>query len=88
MLETPPELAAKLGTAIRARRKSMAMTQAQAAARSGVSYGTWRRMEAAGKVSIEDLARAAVALRCEDALSNLFAPEPTRSIDELLGRQR
>lgn len=88
MLFTAPELAAQIGARLKVRRRSMGLTQAQAAARSGVSYGTWRRMEAAGKASIEDLARAAIALRSEDELAALFAPAPARSIEELVARAR
>jgi transcriptional regulator with XRE-family HTH domain len=88
MLFTAPELAAQLGSRVRARRQSLGLTQAEAAARSGVSYGTWRRLEASGKASIEDLARAALALRCEEGLATLFAPAPARTLTELLAQHK
>lgn len=66
----------------------MGLTQADAAAKAGVAYRTWRRMEKDGSASIEDLIRAAIALRCEQGLGTLF-PEPVASsMDELLVMQR
>ena len=66
----------------------MGLTQADAAGRAGVAYRTWRRMEKDGSASIEDLVRAALALRCELGLEALF-PEPAASnMDDLLNRQR
>lgn len=88
MLETPSELTAKLGAHIQARRAAMGITQAQAARRSGVSYSTWRRMETAGKASIGDLVRAALLLRCEHHLGDLFPPPPASSMDVLLKQQK
>jgi transcriptional regulator with XRE-family HTH domain len=79
---------AKLGGQIRTRRLALGLTQADAAGRAGVAYRTWRRMEKDGSASIEDLVRAAIALRCEQGLAALF-PEPVaRTMDELLKRQR
>lgn len=79
---------AKLGGQIRTRRLAMGLTQADAAGRAGVAYRTWRRMEKDGSASIEDLVRAALALRCELGLEALF-PEPAASnMDDLLNRQR
>lgn len=66
----------------------MGITQAHAARRSGVSYSTWRRMEIEGKASIEDLVRAALLLRCEQHLDDLFPPPLATSMDELLKQQK
>lgn len=88
MFETPTEIAERLGAKIRSRRLALGWSQLDAAARAGVSYRTWRRLEADGKASITDLVRAAVALRCEDDLKSLFPPPAATSMDELLDRQR
>ncbi|WP_272799741.1 helix-turn-helix domain-containing protein [Sphingobium sp. AntQ-1] len=66
----------------------MGFTQVDAAARAGISYRTWRRLETEGKASIEDLVRAAVALRCEQDLSGLFPAPPATSMDALLRQQK
>ncbi len=88
MLYTPDELARRIGAAIRIRRRAMGWTQADSARRSGVSYRTWRRMEAEGRASIDDLVRAALALRCEDGLAALFPLPVATSMDALLRDQR
>jgi transcriptional regulator with XRE-family HTH domain len=88
-METPiADLLTQTGRQIRTRRFALNLTQAEAAAKSGVTYRTWRRMETEGRASIEDLIRAAIALRCEQGLSTLF-PEPAAgSMDELLKAQQ
>lgn len=88
MIVTPSELSAGLGARVQARRAAMGITQAEAAERSGVSYSTWRRLETQGKASIEDLSRAAILLRCEHQLAELFPPLAAASIDDLLKQQK
>lgn len=88
MLETPLEFATLVGQRIKRRRLDMGLTQADAAARACIAYRTWRRLEAEGKASIEDLVRAAVALRCEQGLAELFPPPPATSMDALLHQQK
>lgn len=87
MIETPLKLAGALGLRIKRRRLALGYTQADAAARAGIAYRTWRRLEAEGKASIEDLVRAAVALPCEHDLAVLF-PEPAATSMEALLRQQ
>lgn len=77
-----------IGQRIKARRLGLNLTQQAAAARAGVAYRTWRRMEGEGHASIEDLVRAAIALRCDDGLAALFPEPAASSMDELLARQR
>ena len=88
MLETPSELACALGQRIRLRRLAIGYTQADAAERSGVAYRTWRRLEGEGRASIEDLVRAAIALRCEQDFASLFPEPAATSMDALLRQQK
>lgn len=88
MFETPPEIAIAIGARVRARRLGMGWSQAEAAERAGVAYRTWRRMETEGKASIDDLVRAAIALRCEQNLETLFPEPAATSMDTLLERQQ
>jgi transcriptional regulator with XRE-family HTH domain len=88
MFETPPEIATAIGARIRARRLGMGWSQAEAVERSGVAYRTWRRLETEGKASIDDLVRAAIALRCEQDLKALFPEPAATSMDALLERQQ
>lgn len=77
-----------LGKRIKARRLALDLTQQAAAAKAGVAHRTWRRMEAEGKASIEDLVRAAIALRCDEGIAALFPEMVASSMDELLAQQR
>lgn len=88
MLKTFPELLQELGRRIAARRKALGWTQQAAAERSGVNYRTWRRLEGLGQASIEDLVKAAVALRCEEGLELLFPAPAASTLDELLREQK
>lgn len=54
---------------------------------NGVAYRTRRRLETEGQASLEDMVKAAVALRCEDALSALFPLPAASSLDALLAQQ-
>jgi transcriptional regulator with XRE-family HTH domain len=85
---SPPLILTALGDRIRQRRVAMGLTQQFAAAKSGVSYRTWRRMEKDGSASIEDMVRAAIALRCDAELEDLFPMSAATSMDELLEQQR
>jgi transcriptional regulator with XRE-family HTH domain len=84
MLETPEELAAEIGARVRARRLALNITQGAAAARAGVSYAAWRRLEASGAASLDVLVRAAIALRAEEGLRALFPALPVQSLDALI----
>ena len=87
MLKTSFELIGELASRVRVRRLAMGLSQQEAAQRSGIAYRTWRRLETEGKASIEDLIKAAIALRCEEALEALFSAPSATSLDELLKRQ-
>lgn len=87
MLKTASELVQELADRIRVRRLTLGLPQQEAAERSGVAYRTWRRLETQGKASIEDLIKAAIALRCEEALAGLFPEPAAASLDDLLKSQ-
>ncbi len=88
MLFTLQDQLTALGKRIKARRLALDLTQQAAAAKAGVAHRTWRRMEAEGRASIEDLVRAAIALRCDEGIVALFPEISANSMDELLAQQR
>ncbi|WP_179506761.1 MULTISPECIES: helix-turn-helix domain-containing protein [unclassified Sphingomonas] len=88
MLFTLQDQLTSLGKRIKARRLALDLTQQAAAAKAGVAHRTWRRMEAEGRASIEDLVRAAIALRCDEGIVALFPEIAVSSMDELLAQQR
>ncbi|OYU70455.1 MAG: DNA-binding protein [Alphaproteobacteria bacterium PA2] len=87
MLKTPQELLGELGEAIRSRRIGQGLSQLEAAGRAGVGLRTWRRLEISGQATIETLVNAAIVLRCEEGVSQLFPPLAASSLDDLLARQ-
>lgn len=87
MIKTPAEILLDLASRIKARRVALGWPQIEAAQRAGVAYRTWRRLETEGRASLEDVVKAAVALRCEDALDTLFPLPAARSLDALLAQQ-
>jgi transcriptional regulator with XRE-family HTH domain len=88
MLLTLHDQMTDLGKRIKARRLALDLTQQAAAAKAGVAHRTWRRMEAEGTASIEDLVRAAIALRCDEGIVGLFPEMAANSMDDLLAQQR
>ena len=88
MLLTLHDQMTNLGKRIKARRLALDLTQQAAAAKAGVAHRTWRRMEAEGTASIEDLVRAAIALRCDEGIVGLFPEMVANSMDDLLAQQR
>lgn len=87
MFRTPTEQLQSLAGRLKARRVALGWTQVEAAQRAGVAYRTWRRLENEGQASLEDMVRAAVALRCDDGLGALFPLPAAASLDELLAQQ-
>jgi transcriptional regulator with XRE-family HTH domain len=88
MLKTAPELLADLGAAVRVRRVAQNWSQIEAARRAGMSKSTWQRLEATGQATTENLVSAAIALRCEEGLAQLFPAQLPQSMDDLLEQQR
>lgn len=87
MIKTPSEMLQALAGRIKARRVALGWPQQDAAQRAGVAYRTWRRLENEGQASLEDMIKAAVALRCEEGLEGLFPQPAAASLDDLLKQQ-
>ena len=65
-------------------RKKAKLTQLQLSDRSGIPYGTLKRFERTGLISLRDLWMLATALGCDDQLDNLFSSPPLTA-DDLRG---
>jgi transcriptional regulator with XRE-family HTH domain len=87
MIKSSSEILQELAGRIRARRVTLGWPQLEAAQRAGVAYRTWRRLETEGQASLEDMVKAALALRCEEALDRLFPLPAAASLDALLKQQ-
>ena len=71
-----------------ARRKSLGLTQAQLAEKSGVSLASIKRFERIHQISLASLVNIAFALRCEQDFDALFARQEYASIDDVIRESR
>ena len=67
----------------KAARKAKKFTQKQLAERTGVSYGSIRRFEQTGEISLLSLVKIANALDCLEDFNELFKKPPVTNIRDL-----
>ena len=85
--ETPEELDLSLARRLKGIRKRRGWSQQQLSERSNVSYGSLKRFESTGQISLLSLTKLAVALGCEGELRELFTNVTYRNIEEVLREQ-
>lgn len=73
--ETAEELDQKLAQRVRNIRKRRSISQQRLASMSGVSYGSIKRFETTGQISLVSL-KIAMALDIADELRNIFTQVP------------
>ena len=86
--ETPEELDQKLAQRVRKIRKRRSITQEKLASMSGVSYGSIKRFETTGQISLLSLTKIAIALDLADELRNIFTQVPYKDIQEVINETR
>ena len=86
--ETPEELDQKLAQRVRKIRKRRSITQEKLASISGVSYGSIKRFETTGQISLLTLTKIAIALDLADELRNIFTQVPYKDIQEVINETR
>ncbi|MCI6064471.1 helix-turn-helix domain-containing protein [bacterium] len=86
--ETPEELDQKLADRVRNIRRRRSISQQKLAKMSGVSYGSIKRFETTGQISLISLTRIAIALGIADELRNIFSKVPYLSMEEVLNEGR
>ena len=86
--ETAEELDLKLAQRVRNIRKRRSISQEKLASMSGVSYGSVKRFESTGQVSLLSLTKIAMALDIADELRNIFLQVPYRDIQEVINETR
>lgn len=82
--ETAEEIDMKLAGRIRGIRKRRSISQKELSEMSGVSYGSIKRFETTGQISLLSLTKLAFALNEVDEIRNLFTDVPYRSIQEVI----
>ena len=86
--ESPEELDQKLAQRVRKIRKRRSITQEKLASISGVSYGSIKRFETTGQISLLSLTKIAIALDLADELRNIFTQVPYKDIQEVINETR
>ena len=86
--ETAEELDLKLAQRVRNIRKRRSISQEKLASMSGVSYGSVKRFESTGQISLLSLTKIAMALDIADELRNIFSEVPYRDIQEVINETR
>lgn len=86
--ETAEELNQKLAERVRNIRRRRSISQQKLANMSGVSYGSIKRFEQTGQISLLSLTRIAMALDIAGELRNLFTEVPYRDIQEVINENK
>ena len=82
--ETPEEINMALAKRFSLIRKRRKLSQVELSQKSNVSYGSIKRFETSGQISLISLTKLCVALDCADEIRKLFTDVEYRSIDEVL----
>ena len=86
--ETAEELDQELAQRVRNIRKRRSISQERLASMSGVSYGSIKRFETSGQISLISLTKIAMALDIADDIRNLFTTVPYRDIQEVINETK
>ncbi len=86
--ETPEEMDRQLAKRVRAIRRRRAISQEELSRLSGVSFGSVKRFETTGMISLLSLTKIAGALGCADEIRGLFGQVPYQSIEEVIRERK
>ena len=84
---TPQEMQKLIAEQVRSLRLQQNLSQQTLSNKSGVSYGSLKKFERTGEISLASLLKLAIVLGCMDDFKGLFAPmafSKALSLDELL----
>ena len=73
---------------LRQRRKEAKISQLELANRSGVSFGSVKRFENSGEISLSSLIKLAFALGYENDFNNLFTRKNYQSIQDVIDESK
>lgn len=82
--ETPEEIDLAIARRLRGIRKRKNLTQQQLSEKSNVSFGSIKRFETTGQISLISLTKLAAALDCTEDLKRMFADVKYDSIEEVI----
>ena len=82
--ETAEEIDLQLAKRISRVRRRRRISQERMSEMSGVSYGSIKRFETTGQISLLSLTKIAAALDCADEIRHLFESVPYTTIGEVI----
>ena len=85
--ETAEELDQKLAQRVRNIRKRRSISQQKLAGMSGVSYGSIKRFESTGQISLLSLTKIATALGMAEELRQLFTQVSYLTLEEVMNER-
>lgn len=83
-IKSPDTIQKEIAMRVKARRKEARLTQAQLSAKSGVSFGSVKRFETKGEISLSALIKISIALGYEKDFDELFSKKKYTSIQEVI----
>lgn len=86
--ETPEEIMMMVANQAKRLRKRQKISRKRLSELSNVSYGSIKRFEETGNISLISLTKLAVALDATDEIKNIFANVPYKSIQEVMNENK
>ena len=83
-IKTPNDLAKIILNNAQAYRKGQNLSRQRLSEMSGVSFGSIRRFEETGEISLKSLLKIAIVLDCADEFEQLFKQTEPKSIQEII----
>lgn len=85
--ETPEEIDFDIAQNAKRLRKRLGISRQKLSEISGVSYGSIKRFETSGNISLVSLTKIAIALDDVGSIKRLFSEVPYKSIEEVINEQ-
>ena len=82
--KTPKEIQKIIALNVKGRRKNLKLTQEEFAKKCGISFGSYKRFENTGEISLASLVKIGKILGCDDQLISLFVKTEYASIEEVI----
>ena len=83
-LKSSAELAKDISKRAKQKRIHLNLTQQELAERSGVSFGSVKRFEQKGEISLKHLLQIAIVLRTAGEFESLFKEQRYQTIDDVI----
>ena len=83
-IKTPQNTMIQIAQREKVIRKKKKLSRSELSKKSNVSYGSLKRFEETGNISLASLIKIAIALDCIDEFENLFRTKKPESIEDII----